>query len=273
METGRECDLFPVTRWEPGKTIHVGNRPTDGRVLTFSPLANGTTEVQRTLALVSQANRRLPVTETVSCCGIVYFESSTDRGRSEKRAASNRGAASAYDLDRKHNRCPSYAIGGAFYVHRGCCLAPIFITESGCTEQFREASCGSPATVPSKESHLKSAHADRYHHLACRPERSRRRHPYQARRGAKRARRPWLPLDRNRHSGGRTVALDRLEACGALRGNRGRHATFIGDVAAAGFGGGYPILRGQLGVADPYSCSICTIWMSVRRPPSPRLAH
>src|SRR5262245_13247773 len=48
----------------------------------------------------------------------------------------------------KRNRCPSYSTGGAFYVHRGCCLAPIFITESGCTEQFREASCGPPATVP-----------------------------------------------------------------------------------------------------------------------------
>jgi hypothetical protein len=47
------------------------------------------------------------------------------------------------------------------------------------TEQFGEACCGSPATVPSKELHLKSARADRYHHLACHPERSRRRHPYQ----------------------------------------------------------------------------------------------
>jgi hypothetical protein len=34
------------------------------------------------------------------------------------------------------------------------------------TEQFREACCGSPATVPSKELHSKSARADRYHHRA-----------------------------------------------------------------------------------------------------------
>ena len=84
-----------------------------------------------------------------------YFGSSIDRG--------SQGEAGCVKSRPGRNRCPSYSTGGAFYVHRACCLAPIFITESGSLSNSEERTVAYQPPLLSKE-YLKSAHADRYQH-------------------------------------------------------------------------------------------------------------